>query len=169
MPRHSDYTPELAATICERLAAGESLRSICRDETMPHMATVLRWLKNHSTFSEQYAQAREVGMDAIADEVFDIADDGRNDWIERESQRTGQTYIALNDEAVARSKIRIDARKWYLSKLAPKKYGEKTSLELSGPDGGAIEVVDKAARVQHLLDIAASRKAKLDEDLDGLV
>ncbi len=127
--RPSKFTPELANAICARLARGESLRSICRDEGMPTDETVRQWaLDDLHGFSVQYARARDLGLDAMADEVFEIADDGRNDWIKRENKR-GETYIALNDEAVARSRLRFDARRWYLSKLAPKKYGERVTHE----------------------------------------
>lgn len=127
--RPSKFTPKLAADICARLATGESLRSICRDEGMPSDSTVRQWaLDDVQGFSAQYARARDLGLDAMADEVFDIADDGRNDWIEREDKR-GNPYVALNDEAIARSRLRFDARRWYLSKLAPKRYGDRITHE----------------------------------------
>lgn len=132
------YTSKLGKNICQKLAEGESLRSICRSEGMPPESTVRGWvIDDIEGFAAQYARARDIGLDAIADETFDIADDGRNDWIEREGKR-GETYIALNEEAVARSRMRLDQRKWYLSKLAPKKYGEKIQQEMTGPDGAPL-------------------------------
>jgi len=90
---------------------------------------VRKWaIENRHGFYAQYTQARDIGLDAMADEVFEIADDGRNDWIERLSKR-GEPYVALNDEAIARSRLRFDARRWYLSKLAPKKYGDRVTHE----------------------------------------
>ena len=74
MGRPSDYSPEICAEICARLADGRSLRSICRDDDMPHTATVFVWLEKHPAFSEQYARARESQADALFDEALDIAD-----------------------------------------------------------------------------------------------
>ena len=77
-------------------------------------------------FFAQYARARDLGLDAIADELFDIADDGQNDWMERHGE--GNEGYTVNGEHVSRSRLRVDTRKWYLSKLAPKRYGEKLEV-----------------------------------------
>ena len=69
--RPTKYTPELTNRICERLAGGESLRAVCRDETMPDRATVLRWLgDDKAEFRDQYARAREAQAEVIADEIL---------------------------------------------------------------------------------------------------
>lgn len=146
MGRPSSYTPEMAAQICERLAAGESLRSICRIEGMPCQAMVYRWLENNESFREQYAQARNDGLEALADEIFDIADESRNDWVERENARTGRKETTLNDEAIQRSRLRVDARKWYLSKVAPKKYGDRQEVHHSGSVDIASSILDARKR-----------------------
>jgi hypothetical protein len=78
---------------------------------------------------QQYARAREVQADTLVDEILEIADDGTNDWMAREG-KDGEAGWALNGEHVQRSKLRVDSRKWFASKVAPKKYGEK--LELAG-------------------------------------
>lgn len=124
--RPSDFTPELADAICARLADGESLRSVCRDEEMPNKATVFRWLRTLPGFSDQYARAKEESADALSDEMLDIADDGRNDWMKRNAEDDAG-WVA-NGENVQRSRIRIDTRKWLASKLKPKKYGDKLGL-----------------------------------------
>lgn len=131
--RPSEFTQEIADAICERIADGESLRSICTDDDMPNKATVFRWLAKNPDFSDQYARARETQADTLFDECLDIADDGRNDWVERE-RKDGTTYIALNEEAIARSRLRLDARKWMAGKLRPKVYGDK--MALTGGDEG---------------------------------
>ena len=76
MSRLSIYTPALADTICTRLAAKEFLRAICKDEETPSNTNVMRWLKNdeHVGFRWQYSRGREVGLEAIADELLEIAD-----------------------------------------------------------------------------------------------
>ena len=121
--RPSDFSRELADLICERIADGESLRSICLEDAMPNKATVFRWLAKNSVFCDQYARAREVQADLYFDEIMDIADDGSNDWIKR-TGRDGQPFWVENGEAMRRSQLRVDARKWVIVKMLPKKYGD---------------------------------------------
>lgn len=123
--RPSDYTDELAEIICLRLAEGESLRSVCSDDGMPSKQAVLRWLARNEEFRAQYVRAKEEGAEAIAEELFDIADDGSNDWMEKLDKEGNAIGYQLNGEHVQRSKLRIDTRKWYLSKIMPKKYGDR--------------------------------------------
>ena len=132
--RPTDYSKDLADEICSRLVEGESLRSICRSEGMPVTGTICRWLGEKPEFKEQYALARENQADTLADEIIDIADDGSNDWMERNG-KDGSPGWFLNGEHVQRSKLRVDARKWTASRLKPKKYGEHSSRELTGKDG----------------------------------
>jgi hypothetical protein len=129
--RPTDYTQELADIICEKLAMGKSLRTALLEENMPGMATVFRWLRENTEFREQYARAKEEGADAMADEILDIADDGSNDWETRTNKR-GEEYEVVNKEVVMRSRLRIDTRRWLMSKMKPKKYGEKLDLTSGG-------------------------------------
>lgn len=137
--RPSDFTDDLASEICDRLCAGESLRTIVRDDHMPASSTVFKWLAARPAFAEQYARAREVQADAIFEDILDIADDARNDWMERRGENDAGWQA--NGEHIQRSRLRVDARKWMAGKLAPKKYGEKTALELSGKDGAPLTPV----------------------------
>jgi hypothetical protein len=121
--RPSKYTLKVADEICERLSDGESLRAICEADNMPSRPTVFRWLAAHKTFRDQYAHAREAQADALADEILDIADDSRGD-VEVDADGIART----NQERVARSKLRVDARKWMAAKLKPKVYGEKQEI-----------------------------------------
>ncbi len=131
--RPTKYTKALAGIVCERLAGGESLRAVCRDETMPDKATVLRWLgdDDKAEFRDQYARAREAQAEAIADEILEIADDSTNDFMERK-RADGPSETVLNAEHVQRSRLRVDTRKWLLAKLQPKKYGDRLDLRHSG-------------------------------------
>lgn len=133
--RPTDYTEELAAEICSRLADGESLKSICDAEEMPHKATVYRWIAAHETFRDLYAHAREDQADTLADEIIDIADQSNFDTV---TDADGNSRP--DGEWIARSRLRVDARKWIASKLKPKKYGEKTVTEHAGPDGGPVKI-----------------------------
>jgi len=123
MGRPTIYSQEIADEICTRLANGESLRAICspeRDDFMPSMGTVFRWLADseHLLFFEQYTRAREVQAETMADEIVSISD-GSGSIDEK---------VALS----ARDRLRVDSRKWVASKLLPKKYGDKLDIEHSG-------------------------------------
>jgi hypothetical protein len=123
------------ARICEELASGRSLRSICDDEGMPCQTTVFKWLAADKDFAQQYARAREAQADAMLEEILAIADEGKNDtWTDDDG------VVHTDHDVIARSRLRVDARKWAMSKMAPKRYGEKVTQELSGPDGGPIPV-----------------------------
>ena len=130
MSRPSAFTQEIADEICERISNGESLRTICLDEHMPGKSTVFRWLSANEAFQDHYARARELQAETLFDDVLEIADDARNDWMERRGEE--DVGWAVNGENIQRSKLRIDARKWMAGKLQPKKYGERVEHELSG-------------------------------------
>lgn len=122
--RPTDYMPELADLICERIANGESLRTICADESMPGKSTVFRWLATYSDFGTKYAHAREEQADLYAESIVEIADE-----LEVQAVYRGEDVkLDLSPSAVARNRLRVDARKWYASKLAPKKYGDKIAV-----------------------------------------
>jgi hypothetical protein len=149
MGRPSKFSLSLGREICARLSEGESLRSICRDEDMPDKTTVIRWLFNENfddyqdikDFRTQYEQARITQMHMLAEELLDIADDGTNDYMMRES-KSGDEYEVTNAENIQRSRLRVDTRKWLLSKVLPKVYGDKVVQEITGKDGGPIETQD---------------------------
>ncbi|MBX4940983.1 terminase small subunit-like protein [Rhizobium binae] len=139
--RPTKFTQCLADSICARIADGESLRSICRDEAMPGKSTVLAWLADDdkADFRTKYAQAREIQADGFVDEMVEIADDGSNDWMER--QFGEETRWVENGEALRRSQLRIATRQWIAEKLKPKKYGSKVELE-HGVTSGVAELLD---------------------------
>ena len=138
--RPSKYSAQLAAEICARMADGQSLREICRDDAMPAKSTVMLWLKSKEGFSDQYAQACQARADYWADEILEIADDGTNDWMLRKS---GDDEVTVaNNEHISRSKLRVDARKWLMSKMVPKKYGDRVISEVGGIGGGPLQVED---------------------------
>lgn len=134
--RPSDYSPELASRICEQLAGGISLRTVCKADDMPCAATVFNWLRSKPEFVEQYTRAKEESADALVEEMLDISDEASNDWMEiHDDDNVG---YRLNGEAINRSRLRVDTRKWIASKLKPKKYGDKSTTELTGPNGKAL-------------------------------
>jgi hypothetical protein len=135
MARPSKYTEELAREICSRIAAGESLRRICEDDHMPAPTTVHSWVLDGGEFSNQYTKARQIQAETFVDELMDIADDGSNDWMERTGKDGENLGWVVNGEAVQRSRLRLDTRKWYASKIIPKIYGEKQTIDNQSSDG----------------------------------
>lgn len=110
---------------------GKSARAMCIEVGISQRV-LWNWLAADETFMQQYAHAKEVGADAIFEDMLDIADDGTNDWMDKnDPDNPGYSF---NSEHVQRSRLRVDARKWYLSKLAPKKYGDKVVNEHQGGD-----------------------------------
>lgn len=122
------FDQAIADRICERLAEGESLRAVCRDEGFPAMATVFRWLADDAylPFREQYARAREAQAHNLADEIIDIANTPLL-GVETKVKDDGGRETTEGD-MLGHRKLQIDARKWYLSKVLPKVYGDKLTL-----------------------------------------
>lgn len=129
------FTQEIADRICEDIACGKSLRTICLPDHMPCVATIFNWFRTQPKFLEQYARAKEAQADALTEEMLDIADDGSNDWMEKHDKEGSSIGWIVNGEHVQRSRLRLDTRKWIASKLKPKKYGDKVTQELTGADG----------------------------------
>lgn len=119
MPGPFPYEDRIGTIICNRIADGESLRSICRDEGMPSKALVLRWVGELPSFRDQYVRAREAQADGYFEEIVDIADDGQRDYTVGED---GQEFV--NHDHIQRARLRVDARKWVAARMAPKKYGD---------------------------------------------
>lgn len=127
MGRKSTYTPEISAAICARLADGESLNAICKDEDMPAESTVRAWaLDNVHGFTANYARAREIGYEKHADLIIKLADDARIGT--KTTRKASGDVETVEGDMVERSRLQIDARKWILSKMLPKKYGDKVAV-----------------------------------------
>lgn len=130
--RKSGYTPAKGRAICKLLAEGLTLNQVC-ERLQLASRTVRRWALDNEEFAPQYARARELGYQKMADELVEIADDARNDWMSIKS-KSGQEIEVPNREVVDRSKLRIDTRKWLLSKALPKIYGDKLDVKHDGSD-----------------------------------
>ncbi|WP_395019806.1 hypothetical protein [Dongia sp.] len=134
--RPTDFTENLATEICLRISEGESVRSIVKDEDMPSSSTIFRWLldERYKTFWEQYEKARNIQAELMFEELLEIADDGTNDYTTRMRGADGEEeeHQILNSEHIQRSRLRVDTRKWYLSKVLPKKFGDKLDLTSKG-------------------------------------
>jgi hypothetical protein len=136
--RPTDYNEEITDIICERLASGESMRAISRDETMPAMSTLFLWLRTHEGFSEQYAKAKEESADALVEDMLDIADNQVSQPLVvngKPVEIDGRLIETKDGPSVQHAKLRVDTRKWAASKLKPKKYGDRLETHHSGSIG----------------------------------
>jgi hypothetical protein len=133
------FSQEIADSICERLADGESLISICEDEGYPAYITVRRWQDKDPDFKAAYARARELQAEHFVDELSLIADDGRNDFMEKVRQN-GETFVDANREHLERSKIRIATRQWIVERILSGKYGPKPQVVVQNNQQNVVSV-----------------------------
>ena len=151
------YSDRIARKICERLMQKQTLKSICADPKMPSMPTVIRWLADPrmTDFREMYYYARRVAAELYVDEIFEIADNGENDWKARYDKKGEFIDYVPDNEAIQRSRVRIDTRKWYASKMVPRIYGDKVDVAL-----------DATGDLAELLRKASNNDAGLPEPID---
>lgn len=148
--RPSIYTIELGKEICSRIALGESVLHIVQDESMPASSTIYLWLldEDKKEFSDNYAKARNIQAELMFEELLDIADDSSEDVLRTKKvkdENTGEwVYLKEeNKEFTNRSRLRVDTRKWYLSKVLPKKFGDKTDITSDGKPIPLLHVIRK--------------------------
>ena len=127
----TNYTREIADTICTRMSEGESLRAICRDTGMPSEGTVRGWaVRDVDGFSDRYRAARQLLLEYWSDEIVSIADDGELDPRDRQ--------------------IRTGVRQWLMSKLAPRRYGDK--LQIGGDPESPLQIMHRQVSLSELTD-----------------
>jgi hypothetical protein len=165
--RPPKYSDSLGQVILELIKEGESIRNISRRKDMPSRPTIYSWINDlDHPFSSQYARAREIGYLKMAEELLDIADDGANDFYDKELD-SGKTIQVVDHEHIQRSRLRVDTRKWILSKMLPKIYGDKVTAQVSGPEGGPVEVKDVtpvSVRQEARVILALLREAQENND-----
>lgn len=164
--RPSGYNLELAIEICDAIAEnGKGLRTLCAEnDHWPSVTTILSWLIKHEEFQTLYARAKELQAEHMAEEILDISDEENGDaYIEYD--KDGNPVAKLDGQAVQRSKLRVDTRKWLMAKLAPRKYGDKLDVTSGGealPPPAPPVVID--ARMQSLIAVAATRSHNGDSE-----
>ena len=105
---------------------------------MPSFVTVYDWINASEEWALRITRARESGADALAEECLSIADNASNDWMD--NHNPDDPGYRLNGDHIQRSKLRIETRLKLLAKWAPKKYGDRTALEVAGDGGGPLVV-----------------------------
>jgi hypothetical protein len=104
---------------------------------MPVSSTIFEWLRKIPEFTEQYGKAKEESADALVSEMLDIASEMPMIY-EPVGKNGALVATKLDSAGIARNRLRVDVIKWQASKLKPKKYSDKSSVEVSGKDGDAI-------------------------------
>lgn len=114
--------------ILEKISEGRSLVGILKSKKeYPAYVNFMRWIEADEELRKRYAKAKEEQADYLAEQLLEIADDGKNDWMQtNDPDNPGYRF---NNEHYQRSRLRVDTRKWIASKLKPKKYGEKLELD----------------------------------------
>ncbi len=120
------YSQELADKICSLLAEGISLRTVCLYEEMPNKSTVFRWLREKQIFRDQYAQAKEEGSEAQHEDLMDLGDEAIELAQNVDPKASGAVVQAV--------KLKADNLKWSMSKMKPKKYGDKIDMTTNGKE-----------------------------------
>jgi hypothetical protein len=166
------YTRELADRILAELREGRSLRDVCRDDGMPSTGTVFLWVEeDRDGFAARYYQARDIGYLVVAEEIDEIADDGRNDWVERRTQ-SGGTERVLDREHISRSRLRVETKQWKLSNMLPKLYGSRMEVKathehsVSGALAAVMKAIDGYGRGLPSADPAPIQLLTLKDDSD---
>lgn len=159
------YNEEVATKILSYLAIGESMRTVCKRPGMPAMSTVFKWLREYPEFTEQYARAKEEAADVLIEDILDIADDGTNDFVPKRNKDGEIVGLMVDKEAIQRSRVRIDTRKWLASKLKPKKYGDRIAVDAKNEHSGMVahnhtyedltdeELVDRAKKLMNSIEV----------------
>ncbi len=136
--RPTTYTEEVADLICERLAGGESLLSICSEYPMPPLSVVFQWLHRQPPFAENYARARQTWADAEFEKMMQIADTVQ---IGEKTKTTKDGFVeVITGDMTDHRRLQVDTRKWALARMFPKKFGDATLLKHADPDGNALKV-----------------------------
>lgn len=155
-PAPHAYDMSVAAdAVLEGIAEGGSLREVCGKPGLPSVTTFMRWLadERNENLRERYARARELQAEYMAEDILSIADEECT-MVKADKHGTqdddgqGNTEVVFDSTAVQRNRLRVDTRKWLLSKLAPKKYGDKVLNEHTGANGGAIKVASTVTFVR---------------------
>jgi len=144
--RPTIYNAEICDEICQAVSCTSlGLTKLC--EANPHWPerdTIYRWRWRYPEFSDKFAEAKRKQADFLVEELLDISDDGRNDWMDVQGH-DGNPGWKYNGEHVNRSRLRIDTRKWIASKVLPKVYGTNNDDQIAAAQSLAEQVIKMVA------------------------
>lgn len=151
-----EFTQEMADRICDRLAEGRSLRSVSQDKDTIGLTTVFKWLNTNEAFARQYARATELRAEMLFDDIQNIVD---APYGPAKKNENGDTVDTTEVDTLEHRRMKIDARKWMIGKMAPKKYGDKSSVDVDL--SGKIETSSRTDdRLKAALALMMAREAK---------
>lgn len=139
-----DYTHEKGVEIAHLISQGWSLRRLCALDGMPSTTAFFRWLAKEEDFRKQYDKAKKEQAQNLFDEIFTIAD-----TIDGDYEISDDGKIKCNTDNIQRARLRVDVRKWALSKMDPKKYGDRVAL--AGDEDSPIVTKEITANDQQAL------------------
>ncbi len=142
--------------LCEWVVSGGHLAGFVKKHGFVYV-TVLKWINSDEERSKMYARAREDRADVLADEIVSISDEDCA-VVDHPNGEDGAVEVVFDSVAVTRNKLRVDARKWAASKLKPRVYGDKLQTELTGKDGGPINVRASSVSDEELIKIIQAAK-----------
>ena len=118
--RPTDFSQEIADAVFTHMVEGKSVRSFCANKANPSLTTLYRWLRENPEFRQQYESGLEMRADTHAEQLIEISEDDTGD--------------------VQRDRLKVDTRKWLMSRMKPKKYGDKITQEHTGKDGAPLNI-----------------------------
>lgn len=145
MPRAQAKRVEFSQTIFDRIcgliAGGKSVREVCALEGMPDRATFNCWRKSTPELQAQYDAACIDREEVYFEQIIAIADECRAGTKTVTKETAAGTFTETTEiDMVERARVQIDARKWTLARMNRKKYGDHVTEELTGPNGGPLQI-----------------------------
>lgn len=153
--RPSSFNQSIANTICDLIISGKSLRYCSRQENMPDLVTIYKWLRDFPEFLKQYDKAKSEQIDTLADEMIDISDDISSDKIVNDEGKE-----LVNNTAVNRSRLMVDTRKWIAERMKPKKYGVRQEIEHSGKIDSDVKIDISGMDNTKLLEVIKNKTTR---------
>ncbi len=128
--RPSEYTQEIADSICEELALGKSLRTVCASDDMPAIKTVFNWFRAYPEFLQQYARAKQESADAMGEDALYISDTPQVGIVR--TVKADGSVEEREEDMLGHRRLQVETRKWLMAKMKPKKYGDKIDVTSDG-------------------------------------
>lgn len=128
--RPSKFSEELANRILHEVSEGKTILTISKEDWSPTRSTIYKWESERPEFSDNLAKAHRSQADHLVDELQQVSRD--------------------EDIDVARARLIVESNKWIATRRKRDAYGDKITNELTGKDGGPIQI-DKSTMAKRLL------------------
>lgn len=149
------FSQETAGRMLDRMADGETPTEVCRDPTMPTWMVLCRWRRQHEDFAKRFRIAWESCCEHMVGDIVIIADDARNDYVDRVT-RKGVMRV-FDREHFERSRLRVESRKWMAQKVLRAVYGERSEVDLHASGGVNVRVEERNALINALVKLVSPK------------